>query len=276
LNIQKVQIDKRLKGYIKNCMLICSNNYSKNIPQTFGYPEATPELVIILNGYLDLYYKDRSYRIQESCFFTFIDTPSIIIPSESICLIRVVFNSLGVFPIVKVSKLSASEITYSSFLLAKDIIGSTIRNLESKLYETKEIIEISRLMSSYLCNRLLKPESNRVEAALMQMEKITIFNVEELCDFLNCTPRTLQRWFQQNLNVPPKFYLRLRRFKKLLEELSLDDHSDYIGLAFKCGYSDQSHMIKEFKNFTSYTPSQFTFENYLPSQLGQCRVFNIT
>jgi AraC-like DNA-binding protein len=58
-------------------------------------------------------------------------------------------------------------------------------------------------------------------------------------------PRRLQRWFARNVGVPPRHYLRLRRFQKAFEQVpgaaSLADH------AAAQGFADQAHMAREFR-----------------------------
>ena len=57
--------------------------------------------------------------------------------------------------------------------------------------------------------------------------------------------RTLQRWFERNVGMPPRRYLRLLRFQKAFEtvpgEASLAAH------AADQGFADQAHMAREFR-----------------------------
>jgi AraC-like DNA-binding protein len=39
--------------------------------------------------------------------------------------------------------------------------------------------------------------------------------------------------------------------------LQFNPHIDLTQLAFECGFYDQSHLIKEFKTFSGYTPAEY-------------------
>ncbi len=62
-----------------------------------------------------------------------------------------------------------------------------------------------------------------------------------------CPPRALQRWFEREIGVPPRTYLRALRFQQTFTGLagsaaSLADH------AAAHGFADQAHMAREFRD----------------------------
>ena len=69
--------------------------------------------------------------------------------------------------------------------------------------------------------------------------------VEEMGRGTGMSPRTLQRWFERHVGLPPRRYLRLLRFHKAFEQVpdqeSLADH------AAAQGYADQAHMARDFR-----------------------------
>ena len=55
-------------------------------------------------------------------------------------------------------------------------------------------------------------------------------------------------------------YKDFMRIVRLQRTLSIMQHNQGIGfarLSYECGYTDQSHMIKEFKLFSGYTPKEY-------------------
>ena len=68
--------------------------------------------------------------------------------------------------------------------------------------------------------------------------------------------RRLQRGFQRHLGFGPKFFARLTRFQSLLGALG-DRHEGWSRLAAGHGYYDQSHLIRDFHDFTGTTPEDF-------------------
>jgi AraC-like DNA-binding protein len=53
------------------------------------------------------------------------------------------------------------------------------------------------------------------------------------------------------------------RFQRALERIDECDPPRWVDLAFQCGYFDQSHMIREFRELAGCTP-----EEYLGLQLA--------
>jgi AraC-like DNA-binding protein len=80
--------------------------------------------------------------------------------------------------------------------------------------------------------------------------------VAKLADLAGISRQYLSRVFQDQIGVSPKLYCRLARFRALLAE-SLVVAADWADVAATGGYSDQSHMIAEFRKFSGVTPAQF-------------------
>ncbi len=72
---------------------------------------------------------------------------------------------------------------------------------------------------------------------------------------LGLHPRGFIAWFRQHVGPSPKEFQRLERFQALLD---LTDCADsWSRRAAAVGYSDQAHMIREFRSFTGMTPTQY-------------------
>ena len=66
----------------------------------------------------------------------------------------------------------------------------------------------------------------------------------------------LTRVFRDVVGLTPKLYCRLVRFQAGLVYAGCGSSVDWAGVAQHLGYADQSHMIAEFKQFSSLTPRQ--------------------
>jgi transcriptional regulator GlxA family with amidase domain len=60
--------------------------------------------------------------------------------------------------------------------------------------------------------------------------------------------------FHQNIGISPKLYCELARFQSALGHLGSAVDDNWAQIAFAAGYSDQSHMISEFRRFSGLTP----------------------
>lgn len=66
-----------------------------------------------------------------------------------------------------------------------------------------------------------------------------------------------ERQFKQYTSVSPKAYARIVRFGSLQAALLVNPSIRLADLADVCGYSDQAHLIREFKSFAGCTPRDF-------------------
>lgn len=64
-----------------------------------------------------------------------------------------------------------------------------------------------------------------------------------------------ERIFNEYLGVTPKFYSRVVRFNHGLTLLEKLPSGNYTDIAYRSGYTDQSHFINEFKHFSGSSPS---------------------
>jgi AraC-like DNA-binding protein len=66
-----------------------------------------------------------------------------------------------------------------------------------------------------------------------------------------------ERRFKHYTAVSPKTYARIVRFESVRDELIMNPSSRLADLANDYGYSDQAHLIREFKSFADCTPRDF-------------------
>ena len=65
---------------------------------------------------------------------------------------------------------------------------------------------------------------------------------------------------KQNIGLSPKTYLSVLRFKKVVDRIQ-SGPLNWQDILFDCGYFDQAHFIKEFKEFSGFTPKEFFARN---------------
>lgn len=66
-----------------------------------------------------------------------------------------------------------------------------------------------------------------------------------------------ERQFKHYTAVSPKTYARIVRFESVRTALVINPSSRLADLANDYGYSDQAHLIREFKSFACFTPGDF-------------------
>ncbi len=67
--------------------------------------------------------------------------------------------------------------------------------------------------------------------------------------------RQLERAFRSGVGVTPKTLSRVIRFQNLLRLAGRDAGASWADLAARCGYADQAHLAREFRELAGVTPA---------------------
>jgi AraC-like DNA-binding protein len=81
--------------------------------------------------------------------------------------------------------------------------------------------------------------------------------VNQVAAAAHATVRTLERKFKQSSGHTVKDVSGLMRFEQARNRLWLDPNANLAGLAHELGYTDQSHLSREFKRYSGNTPAAF-------------------
>lgn len=63
--------------------------------------------------------------------------------------------------------------------------------------------------------------------------------------------------FTAQVGLSPKLFARVRRFQRVVELAHATPYPDWARLALACGYYDQSHLVRDFGDFASVSPSTY-------------------
>lgn len=163
--------------------------------------------------------------------------------------------------------LSMKELTNNYFdlnLIQKELS----KELEFQVLSSKDFTErftkVNGILFKYMVKNLTPPQQV-VEAAIKAIsESHGLIAIEDLCRHIGISTRQLQRLFDEKVGLTPKTFNRIIRFQSIFKELELNPTSNWLALALQCGYYDQAHFIKEFKEFSGMNPtSYFTGSNEL-------------
>jgi AraC-like DNA-binding protein len=81
--------------------------------------------------------------------------------------------------------------------------------------------------------------------------------VREVAAAAHATVRTLERRFKQSSGYTVKDVSGLMRFEQVRNRLVLEPDASLAELAQALGYTDQSHLSREFKRYSGMTPAAF-------------------
>jgi AraC-like DNA-binding protein len=95
--------------------------------------------------------------------------------------------------------------------------------------------------------------------------------VESLADAAGVSRQHLARAFRESVGVTPKLYCRLARFQATLGFANRGDTVDWAHVAAHMNYADQSHMIAEFREFSSLTPQMLATQRWFHPFIERAR-----
>ena len=82
--------------------------------------------------------------------------------------------------------------------------------------------------------------------------------LEQVSEHLNLSQRQFERKFKSWVGLTPIHYKRVQRVKKTRQQLKDNPEVKLVDLALANGYSDQSHLTREFKRVAGITPGQYS------------------
>lgn len=95
----------------------------------------------------------------------------------------------------------------------------------------------------------------RVGASLKHLFLDNAISVENMARLACLSRKQFERVFFKAVGMNPKEYSSVVRFQKSLR-LMQDGNHDFAGIAYTCGYSDQSHFIRECRRYSGVTPAE--------------------
>jgi len=115
------------------------------------------------------------------------------------------------------------------------------------------------LLDTWIAGRLAvaRPASPMVTRALSRLSETGgLLSIAALVRELGSSRQTLVRQFREEVGVPPKTLGRVLRFQRALRLLERHDELHLAAIAQECGYYDQSHFNRDFREFTGRAPSE--------------------
>lgn len=76
----------------------------------------------------------------------------------------------------------------------------------------------------------------------------------DLADWVGLSQRRFIQLFTAQVGLTPKLYGRVRRFQRTRELLRTIGEPDWAAIAAGCGFFDQSHLIRDFGEFSGLSP----------------------
>ncbi|MGZ8536882.1 MAG: helix-turn-helix domain-containing protein [Flavisolibacter sp.] len=238
-----------------NCIMVVHAEVKEGESSVICYPP-TPQ------NSLFFYINDR-IKVQKNREADFVLQPqSVIVGLQSTGVIldvnknhkavRVGFHPGGMYRLLGFSMSEMIDGSYD----ASDIFGNEMCDLNNKLQDAESFFEIKQLIEQFLLGKVkLLKRSLPFDSAMMELLR---FNgnvpIEHIASLSCLSLRQFERVSKERIGISPKLFARLVRFSKAYRLRENSPDISWTSIAFECGYFDQMHFIRDFKEFAGVTP----------------------
>ncbi|TZF98550.1 helix-turn-helix transcriptional regulator (plasmid) [Chryseobacterium panacisoli] len=213
---------------------------------------------LILSGDMNLYSGISEDRMPLSFFYGTLNGYKDFSSKGKFSLIAIVFQPYFLTILLKTS---AKELR-NQIVSVEDVLKDKLEVFQEKLFKKINPLTIINNLNILFTEFLSETIStdHLVIAATQQyvLQNKGIVSSKDLEKFTGYSERHLERKFEFHMGISPKKYgniIRLHYFLSLVNK-GVDDKNMTM-LSYEAGYSDQSHLIREFKNNIGLTPKQY-------------------
>lgn len=251
---------KPLQPYIRieadNLSQIETNDLGISHFYEFSLKDGKPHNVnAVPDGCIDILFNLGNDKVTTSVGGTVLKVKPWELGSEDICFGVRFQPGKGMLP----KEISKEMLADNDIEVDGDIFGD---NLTEKIVMAKDINERSVIFKSAYeelgYSMISKSDKEKINDYLVSRITrakglVTIKQLEEETNYSACY---LRRIFKSYHGISPKQFAQFIRFQNLLEQVDKAGIR-YDDIAVKCGYYDEAHMMKEFKNYTGKTLEQY-------------------
>jgi AraC-like DNA-binding protein len=152
----------------------------------------------------------------------------------------------------------AAEELHNQHIAMRDLWGSAGETLRERILAAPSPAAKLRIVETELRTRAIRPLRRRAETSLA-LARLAYppydYSMAMLSEHVGLSTRALTRLFTLEVGMTPKLYSRIKRFESALRLMRATPVVDWSKLAAGCGYFDQSHLIRDCKTISGFTPT---------------------
>ncbi len=141
---------------------------------------------------------------------------------------------------------------------AEEFFESLKNELQPRLFDVPTLEGRIAIAERALLKRLHPERINDdlLNAIWFMIENSGRARISDICAYTSVSEKQLQRLFSYHMGISPKSFSSLVRYQLLWQELICSPQFDILDAVEKYGYTDQSHLLNDFRRRHLMTPRE--------------------
>lgn len=200
-----------------------------------------------------LQHDDSSQSLQPRNFIVGQMTrPILISPTGPVHLIGIRFHPGGTAPFFRLPMHELTNQVIEFNAVAGKLGTKLVSNTAALNGIAQKVSALERLLTKHLLKSRDDFHTQRIANWIVRRSGMA--SVDEIARASGLSSRQLERRFLRDVGIGPKLLSRILRFQQVFRAVESNQPS-WSELALDCGYYDQAHLIRDFRQFTRQTPS---------------------
>jgi AraC-like DNA-binding protein len=249
-----------LAKFIK-CFWVLESAAAHSAPPERILPDGCTEIVFHLGDPFDQHNPDGTTERQPLALLVGQMRGHLLIqPTGRVRVLGVRFWPGGAYPFLA---LPQNEIA-GKVIALDSIWGAITRELHSRIADSATSAESVKKVETILNARLndfRRHDDGVLKAIALILRSGGCAPIESLAENMGISLRKLDRTFNTRVGLTPKKLCRIVRFQRVFKMIEGTDRGrGWVQIALDCGYYDQAHFVKEFKEFAGKAPTSYFAE----------------
>jgi AraC-like DNA-binding protein len=169
-------------------------------------------------------------------------------------LVMVIFQATAIKALFNIS---ARELKGRN--VGVDLLNPRLEEVAKRLMEAYDEQTIVSLIEGFLIKSIHTCEDYNYKRFIPIVRSIEMggSDMAELAGKACLGYKQFKRLFSEYVGLNPKEFIQISRFSRTLHVLQTNPSRSLNEIACKCGYYDKSHLIREVKALSGYTPNEF-------------------
>jgi len=250
MKFDKIIPTDQLKPYVKH--FVISENATENIYKVF--PSTSLVIGFQYRGQLAIVNGSKEINLATAGITGISDNFKIFKNLIDTGTILVYFTEVG---LTYFTSKPANELFNQSISLENIFDKSKINDTEEKLSFAKTDRQRIHIIEQFLLSQLKDIQSDKliIEAVKLIYQSKGTIRIKELNEKLFISQSPFEKRFRKLVGTTPKKFASIVRFNCVLSDLS--NIKSLTDICYENNFFDQAHFIKDFKQYTGYSPEFF-------------------